>query len=151
MNALTNKWVLVEDKLFATLWTSVGELYYPSMTGKWDLVLINDTIGFIRDLPPGLIEAFRSTLEDSIEADLLLHVVDSTDVLVFDKIDVVDEILTKIGATQPRLLIFNKADALSEEKRHELMANHPDAMFVSAVAGEWLEQLKEALYLRLFW
>ena len=77
MNALTHKGVLVEDKLFATLWTSVGKLWIEQQDGQGKEVLINDTIWFIRDLPPDLISAFRSTLEDSIEADLLLHLIDS--------------------------------------------------------------------------
>ena len=114
MNALTNKWVLVENKLFATLGTDVGQLYFPSPTGKWDTVLINDTIGFMRDLPPALIKAFTSTLEDSVEADMLFHVVDATDPLVEDKMRVVDEILDTIGAEQERIVVFNKIDLIGQ-------------------------------------
>ena len=96
MKSLTNKDVLIEDKLFATLGTTVGKIYYPSNTGKGMEILINDTIGFIRDLPPMLIQAFTSTLEDSVQADILLHVVDASDPLVEDKIDVVEQILNQI-------------------------------------------------------
>jgi GTP-binding protein HflX len=73
LNFLTNKWVIAENKLFATLWTNVWKLYLMTdlVTGRWKEFLLNDTIGFIRDLPPRLIQAFASTLEDSIEADLL--------------------------------------------------------------------------------
>lgn len=117
MNAVTNKGVLVADKLFATLGTDVGNFYIPSMSGKGTLVLVNDTIGFIRDLPPGLIDAFKSTLEDSVEASILMHIVDSADVMIDDKITVVDEILDQIGATQERILIFNKMDLVDNEKR----------------------------------
>ena len=78
--------------------------------------MINDTIGFIRDLPPDLIDAFRSTLEDSIEADLLLHVVDASDPLRADKIRVVDEILDKIGADQPRVIVLNKIDLITKKQ-----------------------------------
>lgn len=99
MHALTSKDILVENKLFATLGTAVGKMYIaPSdeAQGKGTEVLINDTIGFIRDLPPDLIEAFSSTLEDSIHSDLLLHVIDSSDGYIEEKIQVVDEILEKI-------------------------------------------------------
>lgn len=77
-------------------------------------ILINDTIGFIRDLPPELIRAFSSTLEDSIEADILLHVIDASDPKVLDKIDIVDTTLSNIGAEQLRVYVFNKIDNMSE-------------------------------------
>lgn len=77
-NTLTRKGVLAEDKLFATLGTSVGKAYLPNRDNTSGTeVLLNDTIGFIRDLPPDLIAAFRSTLEDSVESRLILHVVDA--------------------------------------------------------------------------
>lgn len=115
MNSLTNKGVLVQDKLFATLGTDVGEVYFPSMKGKGTHVLINDTIGFIRDLPPSLIDAFRSTLEDSVEANVLMHVVDCTDPLRQDKVQVVDSILDDIWADQERRYVMNKVDKISEQ------------------------------------
>lgn len=166
MNALTNKGVLVENKLFATLWTDVGKLYIPSMTWKWTEILINDTIWFIRDLPPSLIKAFTSTLEDSIEADILLHVIDASDPLWDDKIEVVDTILDTIWAEQPRCYVFNKLDLLDqawisrstfleessswlemycEKKDYET----PEILSVSAVSGEWLKELEEYLVQRL--
>jgi len=167
MNALTNKWVYVADKLFATLGTDVWQLYIPSMTGKWTTILINDTIGFIRDLPPALLESFRSTLEDSVEASVLLHVVDASDPLVEDKIRVVDEILDSIGAVQERIVVFNKCDVLpepiSEDKDIDQAQNldykeqlkemiwDKAYMFVSAVTGEWLEDLKELLVEKTKW
>jgi len=148
MNALTNKWVLVEDKLFATLWTDVWQMYFPSSTWKWTSVLVNDTIWFIRDLPPSLIQAFMSTLEDSVEADLLFHVNDAGDPLVEDKIAVVDEILANIGAEQPRVLVFNKIDTVEnpEEKKKELIAlaekfEYEHIEFISAMTGEGMEWL----------
>lgn len=76
-------------------------------------ILLNDTIGFIRDLPPELIAAFRSTLEDSIESDILLHVIDASDPWMAEKIRIVDETLDHIGATQPRIRVYNKADRVS--------------------------------------
>ncbi len=148
MNSLTNKWVLVEDKLFATLWTDVGQLYFPSSSWKWTTVLINDTIWFIRDLPPSLIQAFMSTLEDSVEANLLFHINDASDPLVEDKIQVVDEILAQIWAEQPRVLVFNKIDMFDnpEEKKKELLLlaekyAYTSVTFVSAWTWEWMEWL----------
>lgn len=122
-NALTRKWVLAEDKLFATLWTSVGKMFieadYNVETGEYippREILINDTIGFIRELPPKLIDAFTSTLEDSIESDLLLHVIDASDEKFYLKIDVVEDILSTIWANQPQIYVFNKIDGISDEK-----------------------------------
>lgn len=167
MNALTNKWVYVADKLFATLGTDVGQLYVPSMSGKWTTILINDTIGFIRDLPPALLESFRSTLEDSVEAGLLLHVVDAADPLVWDKIRVVDEILDSIWAEQERVVVFNKCDVLPKPITHDIDTDQVDHihykeklkemawenayMFVSAVTWEWLDELKVLLEEKTKW
>lgn len=124
MNALTHKGVLAEDKLFATLGTSVGKMYVapadPESCERGTEILVNDTIGFIRDLPPDLIAAFSSTLEDSIESDLLLHVVDAGDPKVYEKMAIVDETLEKIGAKQKRLFVFNKIDACPPERVMEL-------------------------------
>jgi GTPase len=107
MNALTHKVFLSKINYLLRSWTSVGKLWIEEKDGHGKEFLINDTIGFIRDLPPDLISAFRSTLEDSIEADVLLHVIDSSDPLVEDKIQVVNTILDEIGAEQPRVLVFN--------------------------------------------
>lgn len=76
-------------------------------------ILLNDTIGFIRDLPPDLIAAFRSTLEDSIESDLLLHIVDAHDPWIEQKIKLVDDTLFQIGANQEKLYVLNKCDLVS--------------------------------------
>lgn len=122
-NSLTKKWVLQEDKLFATLGTSVWKMFieasYDEKTNKYippREVLINDTIWFIRELPPKLIQAFKSTLEDSIESDLLLEVVDASDPKIDIKIWVVDKILGEIWATQKKIYVFNKIDFLSDEE-----------------------------------
>lgn len=159
MNSLTNKWVLVEDKLFATLGTDVGKLYIPNMTGgKGTEILINDTIWFIRDLPPGLIQAFKSTLEDSIEANVLLHVIDASDALRDDKVRVVDEILDSIGAEQERVYVLNKSDLVKKwsqtlEQKKQWLENYceeneydaPTIITVSAVSGEGMEDLKSLM------
>jgi len=91
---------------------------------------LNDTIGFIRDLPPQLIKAFSSTLEDSIESDLLLHVVDVSDSFLYEKMDVVDKILDEIGAKQLRILVFNKVDLISKEQYDDLKEKFPDKNIV---------------------
>lgn len=155
-NMLTGKNVYVADKLFATLGTHVGKLYIPSMTWKWTELLINDTIGFIRDLPPGLIQAFKSTLEDSIHADLLLHVVDAADPMVDDKITVVDTILDQIGAKQERVLVFNKMDAVDPEKKMELLGiahshDYKEVYFASAVSELGKEKIIQMIVDKTKW
>lgn len=160
MNSLTHKWVLAEDKLFATLWTSVAKLHInydevpDSIREKrwigeyvWVDILLNDTIGFIRDLPPNLIDAFSSTLEDSIESELLLHVVDANDPKIAEKIQVVDDILKGIGATQKKLYVFNKCDQLNAMEMHELelQFEHLTPIFVSAYSKLGFEKLKEEI------
>jgi len=113
---------LAEDKLFATLGTSVGKMWIENKNTddtsytKGTEILLSDTIGFIRDLPPELIDAFASTLEDSIESDLLLHVIDASDPKVEEKIQVVEDILERIGATQEKIYIFNKVDRLNKKQ-----------------------------------
>ena len=146
-NILTKKWVLAENKLFATLWTSVWKMWLPTNDWKWKEILINDTIWFIRDLPPGLIDAFSSTLEDSIESNLLLHVIDAWDPKIEEKIVVVDEILEKIWAKQKKIYIFNKIDQISEEKITELKKQFEEynPIFISAFNKIGLEKLKERI------
>ncbi|EKE29935.1 MAG: hypothetical protein ACD_2C00073G0023 [uncultured bacterium (gcode 4)] len=144
MNALTHKWVLAENKLFATLWTSVGKMYIETPDYKGKEVLLNDTIWFIRDLPPSLIKAFSSTLEDSIESDVLLHVIDSTDRKVAEKIKVVEDTLSKIWASQPRIYVFNKIDMIDDKKIKSLKKEfkHLNPIFISAFNKIWFEELK---------
>ncbi|AHB40925.1 hypothetical protein P148_SR1C00001G0110 [candidate division SR1 bacterium RAAC1_SR1_1] len=153
LNALTKKGVLAEDKLFATLGTNVGKLYMITdpETGRGKEILINDTIGFIRDLPPTLIKAFKSTLEDSIESDLLLHVIDASDTFVQERIDVVHEILAHIGAKQSRILVFNKIDAISPERLLQLQETYKDEITarISAKDQQGLEELKKLLIEKL--
>lgn len=122
LNSITNKKALVKDALFATLWTSVWKMW--CKPDEWEYIwkeyLISDTIWFIRDLPPELIKAFTSTLEDSIHSDLLLHVIDSSDPELDDKIDIVDNILSDIWANQDKIYIFNKIDLIEEWEEIEL-------------------------------
>ena len=116
------------------------------MNGKE--ILLNDTIGFIRDLPPELIAAFRSTLEDSIESDLLLHVVDASDSWRDEKIALVNQTLEQIHATQPRCIIFNKVDVLSESEIIKLRDTYEklSPIFVSTISGYGIDDLKRALW-----
>lgn len=102
--------------------TNVGKFYLITNpeTGLGKEILLNDTIGFIRDLPPNLIQAFKSTLEDSIESDILLHVIDASDTFVQERINVVHEILANIGAKQTKILVFNKIDAVIPERLQKL-------------------------------
>lgn len=153
MNTLTRKGVLSEDKLFATLGTSVGKMWIErntedsSVYNKWVEVLLNDTIWFIRDLPPELIDAFTSTLEDSIESDVLFHVVDASDPKVDEKIQVVDEILDRIQANQDRIYIFNKIDKLKLEELSDLKQRFQDKnpIFISSHYRRGLEQIEETI------
>lgn len=120
LNALTGKGVYVADQLFATLDTRIGKLYIPAEhdeSGKYHHgkeILISDTIGFIQDLPPELIQAFKSTLSETVDADLILHVIDVSDPQIAHKITVVEEILSQLGvAAKPKMYAFNKLDLIA--------------------------------------
>lgn len=152
MNTLTDKWVYEKDELFATLGTSVGRLRLPqsayideegNFLSRPD-ILIYDTIGFIRDLPPELIDAFSSTLEESLSCDILLQVVDASDEHIADRISVTDEILTRIGASQPRWYVLNQIDKCTPAQLKKLKTTykHLKPLFVSAKTNEWVEELK---------
>lgn len=167
LNALTQKWVLAEDKLFATLGTNVGKLWMDSphpiwknwqvdwnnyIYVPWKEVLFTDTIGFIRDLPPKLIDAFASTLEDSIESKILLHIIDASDPFVQERIDTVDQVLEDIGATQPKLLVFNKIDKISEKELLVLQEKYAkfNPVWISVYEEKWFDFLKERIGKMLF-
>jgi GTPase len=121
----------------------VSDIYFPRRDRKGEKVLLHDTIGFIRDLPPKLIQAFASTLEDSIHTDILLHVIDASDPLVDDKIVVVDEILDAIGAQQPRLYVFNKTDKVSPLELAQIAHHyrHLSSCWISAQTKEGIPSL----------
>ena len=132
LNTITKKGVYVADKLFATLETTVGQLYMPS-SGK--IALLSDTIGFIQDLPPDLINAFKSTLSEIIDADLLLHVIDISDPLYESKIKVVEDILKDLEVSnKPKIYVFNKVDLAPEIDIQKISNNFNDfsPVFVSA-------------------
>lgn len=149
LNALTNKGVLAENKLFATLGTNVGKCYLITNPETWlgKEVLLNDTIGFIRDLPPKLVKSFSSTLEDSIESDFLLHVIDASDPFVDERIDVVHKVLSDIWAHQDKILVFNKIDKADEDRIAQLREKYSDfnCVFISVKEWKGFEELRAKL------
>jgi GTPase len=142
MRALTGSEVLVADKLFATLDTTVRALH-PATNPR---VLVSDTVGFIRKLPHDLVASFRSTLDEALEASLLLFVVDASDPAYESQLEVSRSVLHDIGADViPSRLILNKIDRVSEADRATLRAKHPDAILVSAKSPEDVAKLRETL------
>ena len=144
-NTLTKKSNPVRNVLFTTLDSSVGKFYLPVIG---HVELLSDTIGFIKNLPPQLIEAFKSTLMETVNADLLLHVIDISDPLMKDKITVVEEILRNLGVeTKKQIDIFNKIDIAKKANRMGLekqyRAFHPQ--FVSAKSRAGNSPLIEAI------
>jgi GTP-binding protein HflX len=139
MNALTKANVFVEDRLFATLDATTRVLYLPD----GHKVLLTDTIGFIRKLPPHLIASFHATLEEVRTADLLLHVVDVSHPAMDEHIKVVEETLQEIGAGDKlTILVLNKADKLPPDwDKEALLRRYPNAVLVSALTGEGLDTL----------
>ncbi len=141
LNALTHAGVLVEDRLFATLDPTTRRLSLPG----GEPVLLTDTVGFIRLLPHGLIESFKSTLEIAAEADMLVHVVDASAVHPDQQITAVREVLAEIGADQvPEFIVFNKAD-LREDWGSSLVEDHQGAVAVSALRSEGLDIMMRRL------
>lgn len=146
LNRLTGAGVLVEDALFATLDPTVRRLELPS--GRECTVA--DTVGFVRHLPHHLVEAFRSTLEEVTDADLVLHVVDGSDPEPEEQMSAVREVLAAIGAANlPELIVINKADVTNPLDLARLRRAEPDALIVSAHTGEGIDQLLAALDDRL--
>ena len=154
VNALTKKGAYVANALFATLDTHVGKIYLADKDGNHGKeALVSDTIGFIQDLPPQLIEAFRSTLDETVDADLLLHVIDVSDPFMTEKIEEVEQVLAQIEAnTIPKLYVFNKCDAKKRIARATLSKKYKEftPVFVSAKTGEGMAELKEMIRTRLF-
>jgi GTP-binding protein HflX len=137
-NQLTDAGVLVQNQLFATLDSTVRQLDLP----HGHSALVSDTVGFVRDLPHELVEAFRSTLEEVTDADLLLHLVDASDNDPDHQLRSVRTVLHEIGADRIReLVVYNKIDALDRTTRSRMESLHPDGIFVSAKTGEGVEAL----------
>ena len=140
LNRLTGSEVLAEDKLFAKLDPTTRRLRLPTNQN----VLLTDTVGFIRKLPHGLVEAFKATLEEVVQADLLLHVVDVSHPQAEEQIQSVDAVLKEIGAEgKPTLMVFNKVDRLngSRDILMRFMERHPNGVIISAENGEGIPNL----------
>ncbi|MBF1165560.1 MAG: GTPase HflX, partial [Dechloromonas agitata] len=147
MRALTGSEVLVANKLFATLDTTVRVLHPESVPR----VLVSDTVGFIKNLPHGLVASFKSTLDEALDAALLLHVIDASDPGFERQLAVTDAVLAEIGADElPRLRIFNKIDhvgdaAAEAECRAALQASYPDCVVMSARRPDDVARLHRAI------
>jgi GTP-binding protein HflX len=143
-NRLAGKRKFARNLLFATLDPSVGKLFLPQ-SGR--TTLVSDTIGFIQGLPPDLLQAFTSTLMESIFAEALVQVVDAADDRIDDKLVVVDEVLAELGLdSRPRILVFNKID--SPQVNQARLAERYNAyapLFVSSKTGQGVEELVEAI------
>ena len=155
-NALVKAKAYAADQLFATLDTTTRQLYLGE-AGR--LASLSDTVGFIRDLPHGLIDAFSATLQEAADADLLLHVVDGSSPDYLEQIEEVQRVLFEIGASDvPQILVFNKLDAIEKDNlplqlqdvfelrgAFEGESRSVDRVFVSAQKGQGLPELREML------
>jgi GTP-binding protein HflX len=142
LNCVTGAGVLVEDSLFATLDPTVRRTHTP--TGRE--YTVTDTVGFVRHLPHQLVEAFRSTLEEVRDADLILHVVDGSDDAPEEQIAAVREVLNEIDAGQvPELIVINKADLADPQTIAALQRREPHSLVVSARTGEGFAELLAAI------
>ncbi|MDR9415168.1 MAG: GTPase HflX [Gracilimonas sp.] len=141
MNALTETGVFAENRLFATLDSTVRRHEMENHS-----VLLSDTVGFIRKLPHNLVESFKSTLDEVREADILLHVVDASSKMAHEYIEVVEETLKDIEATNKRtILVFNKVDKMDAQQVSEMKREYSDAVFVSAEQRIGLKQLENSI------
>jgi len=161
MNLLSKSNVFAEDKLFATLDTTVRKMVVENLP-----FLLSDTVGFIRKLPTHLVESFKSTLDEVREADILIHVVDISHPNFEEQIEVVDATLHELGTDdKPLMLIFNKTDAHThiqkeeddltpsvrenislDDLKRQWMGSHPEALFISALKKSNIDELKDQLY-----
>jgi GTPase len=146
LNRLTRSGVLAEDRLFATLDPTTRRLSLPG----GEPVLLSDTVGFVRRLPHGLVEAFKSTLEVVAESELLVHLVDASAPDPAGQIEAVHVVLDEIGALEvPELIVFNKVDDASAELVDELLDDHPGSVAISARTGDGVDVLLSTISDRL--
>jgi GTP-binding protein HflX len=142
LNALTGAGVLVENALFATLDATVRR----SATADGRVFTLTDTVGFVRNLPHQLVEAFRSTLEEVADADVILHVVDAAHPDPAAQLQTVRDVMGDVGARDiPEIVVFNKADLVSDDERMVLRGLEPRAHFISAYTGEGVAELRQAV------
>ncbi|MFT4020211.1 MAG: GTPase HflX [Acinetobacter sp.] len=141
-NILANSEVYAADQLFATLDPTLRRL-------NWDgigALVLADTVGFVRDLPHSLVESFKATLEETLEATLLLHVIDSSSPDMLEQIEAVESVLKEIGADVATLRVYNKIDRSGEDEKIIYARPHlPERVYVSAHSGQGLELLKKAV------
>ncbi|WP_406249900.1 GTPase HflX [Microbacterium sp. M] len=142
LNALTSAGVLVENALFATLDATVRR----TETADGRVFTLTDTVGFVRNLPHQLVEAFRSTLEEVGEADVVLHVVDGSHPDPAGQLQTVRDVLGDVGVRDmPEIVVFNKADLIDDDERLVLRGLEPNAHFVSSRSGEGIPELRAAV------
>jgi GTPase len=143
LKKLTGAQVLVEDKLFATLDTTTRRVELPSGQG----LLLTDTVGFVRNLPHRLVEAFKATLEEAVLADFLVHVLDASHPQVYDFCSTTIKVLEELGADSKKVItVLNKVDCIADESTlHALRLHFPDCVFVSALTGKGLDELLHRL------
>jgi GTP-binding protein HflX len=142
LNTLTGSDVLTENRLFATLDTRTRRWQLPG----WGPVLLSDTVGFIRDLPHHLIASFKATLEESRQADLLLHVADASNPAALDQIGVVYDVLEELGTqAKDTLLVLNKTDAADRGQVAAILSRYPRALAVSARTRAGIDELEAAV------
>jgi GTP-binding protein HflX len=142
LNRITGAEVLAENKLFATLDPTTRRLRLPTNQN----ILLSDTVGFIRKLPHDLVEAFKATLEEVVQADLLLHVVDVSHPQCDEQIEAVNAVLREIGAEgKATLMVFNKIDKAEPQTVRRLLELHHPSVAISAQSGEGVPQLLDAL------
>lgn len=143
LRALTQAEVLVEDKLFATLDTTTRKFSLPN---KQEILLI-DTVGFIRKIPHTVIAAFKSTLEEAIHTDVLLHLIDASSPSALEQAEATNEVLTELGASdQPMITVLNKIDQCDDQKRlQKLRVTYPHTVPISALEEKGFPQLMEAM------
>jgi GTP-binding protein HflX len=142
MRALTGSDILIADKLFATLDTTIRPLY-PESRPK---ILISDTVGFIKKLPHDLVASFKSTLDEALHASLLLYVVDCSDPSFRSQLEVTQKVLGEVGVGDaPYLLVLNKRDRVSESEQAELQAEYPGAILISTRDRSDLKNLREKI------
>ena len=152
-NALVKARAYAADQLFATLDTTTRQLYLGHADGTGRSVSLSDTVGFIRDLPHGLIDAFQATLQEAADATLLMHVVDAANPNYPEQMDEVQKVLAEIGAADvPQVLVFNKLDAMAPDVCPRQLQDHIELdgrpvprFFVSAQSGEGLADLRQFL------
>jgi GTP-binding protein HflX len=139
LKKLTGAHVLVEDKLFATLDTTTRRVELPTGQG----LLLTDTVGFVRNLPHRLVEAFKATLEEAVLSDFLVHVLDASHPQVYDFCATTIKVLEDLGADSKKMItVLNKVDCLADESTlHALRLHFPDSVFISALTGRGLDEL----------